>query len=252
MLSIFRRRHRGSPPSPPAHMMPGVGPGDFWKIGETTVELVSEWAGLRRSDRVLDVGCGMGRIAWPLSHHLGRRGRYVGFDVVLKYVAWCQEQLGLDPQRFFFCYYPLHSTAYSESGEIAPEHFEFPWEPGLFTLAIATSLFTHLLPEATGHYLQQMRRVLKPGGRVFASFFLVDEGSRGVVEAGTTYPRFTERHDWGWLHNPAVPEDGVAFEKDWLLPLFEKSGLRVRSVHPGSWRGPSAPYYQDVIVATAV
>jgi len=252
MLSIFSRRHRGSPPSPPAEMIPGVGPGDFWKVGETTVALVSEWAGLRRSDRVLDVGCGMGRIAWPLSHHLGRRGRYVGFDVVLKYVAWCQEQLGLDPDRFFFCYYPLHSTAYSEGGAVAPEHFEFPWEPGLFTLAIATSLFTHLMPEAAEHYLTQIRRVLKGGGRVFASFFLVDPDSQAVIEAGSTYPTFTERHDWGWLHDPAVPEDGVAFDREWLLSRFERAGLHVQSVHPGTWRGPTQRYYQDVIVATAV
>lgn len=239
------------PPEPPPEISGGVGPGDYWAIGETTAELVRELAHLRRSDQVLDIGCGAGRVAWPLSLHLGPKGRYVGFDIVLPYVEWCRYALGLDPARFSFEHYPLQSSAYSSAGEMMPESFRFPWEEKSFDLAIATSLFTHLLPEATEHYLAEARRVLRRKGHLFTSFFLVDGGSSGPIESGVTYPVFTQRTDWGWLHNPAVPEDGVAFNRGWLEERLARSGFKDVQIHEGSWRGPSARYYQDLVIARA-
>ena len=117
-------------------------------------------------------------------------------------------------------------------------------------LAIATSLFTHLLPEATEHYLRETHRVLKRKGRLFASFFLVDAESIGPIERGATFPVFTARQEWGWLEKPEVPEDGVAFRREWLEAALARAGFTQVEIHEGSWRGnPKAPYYQDVVVA---
>jgi SAM-dependent methyltransferase len=239
------------PQAPPPEISGGVGPGDYWAVGETTAELVRELAHLRRSDRILDIGCGAGRIAWPLSLRLGRRGRYVGFDIVRPYVEWCRDHLHLDPERFSFEHYPLQSSAYSAAGQTMPESFRFPWREQSFDLAIATSLFTHLLPAATEHYLAETRRVLQRKGRIFTSFFLVDGGSIGAIESAVTYPVFTKRTDWGWLQDPAIPEDGVAFNRGWLEERLARSGFQDVRIHEGSWRGPSTRYYQDLVIARA-
>jgi SAM-dependent methyltransferase len=239
------------PEAPPPEISGGVGPGDFWAVGDRTVELLGELARLRSSDRVLDIGCGAGRVAWPLSLRLGPRGTYVGFDVVLPYVEWCRQSLNLDPARFSFEHHSLHSSAYNLSEKATPENFVFPWKERSFALAIATSLFTHLLPAATEHYLSEIHRVLKRKGRIFASFFLVDPGSIGAIESGITYPVFTERTEWGWLQDPKIPEDGVAFDRKWLLERLEGSGFTDVKVIEGTWRGPKARYYQDLVVARA-
>jgi hypothetical protein len=70
------RRDRVAPP----HRLGGfIGEGDFAEIGRTFKEHFVEVGGLERSDRVLDIGCGTGRMAAPLVGWLD--GSYEGFDV---------------------------------------------------------------------------------------------------------------------------------------------------------------------------
>src|SRR4029453_18979008 len=124
------------------------------KVGEYALGVLEKVARLRGSDRILDIGCGPGRIAWPLSAKLGRRGSY--------------ESLGLDPAQFRFHHADIRTTFYNPDGAIEAEDFVFPWRGGSFDLVIATSLFTHLLPAGTEHYAREIARVLAPEGRLFA------------------------------------------------------------------------------------
>ena len=58
-----------------------VGGGDFHAMGEALLRQLVETAGLMPDDRVLDIGCGTGRVAGPLAGYLGAPGGYAGFDV---------------------------------------------------------------------------------------------------------------------------------------------------------------------------
>jgi SAM-dependent methyltransferase len=69
-----------SDPELPPLRLPFVGIGDFRSVGESLVKLLVEVGGLRASDRVLDIGCGIGRVAIPLTKFL--ESTYDGFDVV--------------------------------------------------------------------------------------------------------------------------------------------------------------------------
>lgn len=51
--------------------------------GEQFLQYFIELGGLKPSDRVLDVGCGIGRLAIPLTQYLDARGGYAGLDIVL-------------------------------------------------------------------------------------------------------------------------------------------------------------------------
>jgi len=246
-VSLLRRK-RQPPPLPPDNLRVGVGPGDYWHHGEWTVGLIEQLVGVQRDDAVLDLGCGLGRIAWPLSHRLGWRGRYVGLDAAHVYIEWCEKHLDL-PRRFTFVHADLRTGAYNVEGAIDPASWRFPWGDRTFSLVIATSLFTHLLPDACDHYLREIARTLRPDGRLFSSFFMLDEAARAAIAAGTTYPTFTTAIEHGMLHDPAVPEDGVAHEPEWLLARVTAAGLRVDAVHPGSWKTPGGLYYQDLVIA---
>lgn len=78
----FWRSKRETPkgPVPPESLLLGVGPGDYLETGRRTFALLEKLAGLRASVRVLDVGCGLGRIAWTLAGKLEGRGSYTGLD----------------------------------------------------------------------------------------------------------------------------------------------------------------------------
>jgi SAM-dependent methyltransferase len=227
-----------------------VGPGDYHQIGRDCVDLVERMAGLRDRDRVLDVGCGLGRIAWPLSERLGRRGSYVGLDVVRAYTDWCRDHLGLDPERFTFHHADIRTSLYNPEGRIESAGFAFPWPDASFDLAVAISLFTHLMPEAATHYLAEIARVLAPGGRVFMTFFLLDARGREAAATGATYPTFGAVMEHGLLHDSAVPESAVAYDPEWLRSRWTAAGLEVVGMQPGKWKGASGPQYQDVVVAT--
>src|SRR5215204_2814973 len=67
VMMFWKPRRRSEPPLPPENLLAGVGPGEYWRIGRETVSLVDELVTVRPEDRILDVGCGLGRVAWPLA-----------------------------------------------------------------------------------------------------------------------------------------------------------------------------------------
>jgi SAM-dependent methyltransferase len=234
---------------PPDSLLAGVGGGDYWYVGERALFLLKKLARLRSSDRVLDVGCGIGRLAWPLARKLNRSGSYDGLDVVQAYTDWCVTSLGLDPVRFRFHHADIRNSSYNPNGTIEAKDFVFPWAEDSFSLTIATSLFTHLLPDVTVHYVREIARTLRRGGRLFASLFLLDASSREVVAAGITNPTFGFPMEHGLLHDPAVPESAVAYDAEWIFETLAATGLSVTAVHPGHWKGQPGLEYQDLVVA---
>jgi SAM-dependent methyltransferase len=226
-----------------------VGSGDYFGVGERALALLDELAGLKRSDRVLDVGCGLGRLAWPLSSRLAGRGSYDGFDTARPYIDWCAGNLGLDPARFRFRHADIRTSLYNPAGAIEAERFRFPWPDRSFDLAIATSLFTHLLPAAARNYLGEIGRMLDRGGRLFASFFLLDERGRAAVAAGTALQPFSSAIEHGLVQDPTAPESAVAYDAGWLFETLAAAGFAVSAAHPGYWKGRPGLEYQDLVVA---
>src|ERR1700730_383488 len=114
----FLRRKAGlrRPPMPPDSLLASVGGGDYWYVGERAFSLLKKLARLRSSDRVLDVGCGIGRLAWPLERKLNRSGSYDGLDVVKAYTDWCVRSLGMDPVRFRFHHADIRNASYNPNG----------------------------------------------------------------------------------------------------------------------------------------
>jgi len=109
--------------------------------------ILQRWTGGARFRRVLDWGCGCGR----LSVHLQREGlaeELFGCDIDGEAVAWCQESL--PGGRFERC------------GEFPPT----PYPDRHFDLLIAFSVFTHLSEEAQQAWLAEAHRILAPGGRM--------------------------------------------------------------------------------------
>ena len=238
-------------PVPPSHLLAGVGSGDFWQNGFRVAELIRQYADLRNDDRVLDVGCGLGRVAWPLAQSLGEAATYDGIDAVRDYVDWCRGGLGLDPARFRFHHLDVHSSFYNPGGTIRPETLRFPFDDGAFTLVIAVSLFTHLSAPAAAQYLREIARVLGPGGRLFASFFILDEESRRAIETGPTNPPFTVAFAEGMVADAENPDFAIAFDVDWLHHHFLATDFRIVAYSKGVWRREGGATHQDLVVARA-
>jgi SAM-dependent methyltransferase len=229
---------------PPESLLPGIGYGDYEAIGSETVRLIRRFADLRAHDRILDIGSGLGRVTQPLLHELGPGGSYDGLDTVPAYIDWCRENLPAG--RFHLV--DLYSSFYNPGGAIRPEELRFPWPDGAFTLTIATSLFTHLSAEAAVNYLREAFRTLAPGGRLFASFFVLDGWARSAIQRGTV-PQFAFEIEHGMLADRENPDFAIAFDAQWLLEQFLAIGFEIAAFERGTWREPKGPMYQDLVIA---
>jgi SAM-dependent methyltransferase len=227
-----------------------VGRGDFRQVGETFARYFVELGRLQPDDRVLDVGCGAGRIAIPLTRVLSPRGEYRGFDIVQRSIAWCETHVAPRYPNFRFSWCDVHNETYNPGGRCQASDYRFPFEDGGFDFVCAISLFTHMLTRDLEHYVSEIARVTSPGARCLATFFLLGHESRGLIASGASGLRFDEERDGAWVADRRAPENATAYEESFVRGLFERHGFRLEPVRYGAWCGRSSfVSYQDIVVA---
>jgi SAM-dependent methyltransferase len=124
--------------------------GEFIAVGKLTYYLLRS-LGLSDGHRVVDVGCGSGRLAVQLAPFSGID--YVGFDVVERLVTYAKELTNRPDWRF-----------------LVTDGKGIPCEDGSADFACFFSVFTHLLHEDTFRYFRESQRVLRRGGYLVFSF----------------------------------------------------------------------------------
>jgi SAM-dependent methyltransferase len=236
--------------TPPRRYLDFVGDSDFQATGEEFLEHFRTLAGLQPADRVLDVGCGIGRMARVLTRELQPPGAYDGFDISRQAIEWCRRHYVRLPVPFTFTHADLVNSLYNPGGGGAASDYHFPYLDHSFDLVIATSVFTHLLADAVDNYLAQAARVLAPGGRLFVTWFLVcDDRPPAAADAAVVFSRGAS-DGVAQVADPAVPEAAVAYPEPWLRSRLAEYGLRVREpIRYGSWRGRDGLSFQDIVVA---
>jgi SAM-dependent methyltransferase len=232
--------------TPPRRFSGYVGRGDFRATGDEFLGHFGELGGLRAEDRVLEIGCGIGRMARVLAGVLRPPGSYDGFDVVASGIGWCQEHYRNTPAPFRFRHADLRNSAYNPGGALDPDTYRFAHDDGAFDLVIATSLFTHLLPGAADHYLAEAARILAPGGRLFCTWQLFSADRPAPVPLQSLGGAWGERVR---VADPAVPEEAVAYEEGWLTERLAARGLSLGTLTHGTWSGREGISFQDIVVA---
>jgi glycosyltransferase involved in cell wall biosynthesis len=234
---------------PPQKLRSLVGDGDFKEIGEEFFEYFRNLAGLESGHRVLDIGCGCGRMAIPLLEYLKGKGRYYGFDVSKESIDWCRHHLSEKSTRFRFFHSDVKHNLYNPNGAIKPECIKLPFRAGYLDFVFLTSVFTHMLREEMNAYLSQIARVLKPGGRGLATFFLINDSTRRLLHAGKGTFTFKHKHKDYYTDRTDPPEAVVAYEEGYIREAFKEKNLRIiEPVRFGSWRDPDQGLsFQDIV-----
>jgi SAM-dependent methyltransferase len=103
------------------------------------------------------------------------------------------------------------------------------------------------------NYLSEIARVLKPGGRVLATYFVLDDVSRSNVEAAMTVPRFPFLLPGGAgckVNDLGCPEAAIAYEEVFLRATYPIAGLDLQEIVHGQWgRDKLIPHWQDEVWA---
>ncbi len=229
-----------------------VGDGDFKKTGEEFLRHFVEIGGLKKNDCVLDVGCGIGRMAIPLTGYLSSEGSYEGFDIVAKGINWCTKRITSKFPNFKFQLADVSNPRYHTKGKQKSSAYRFPYEDQSFDFVFLTSVFTHMLPNDVENYLFQISRVLKPNGKCFVTFFLLNPESLSLIDKKRS--RFDFKYSYGdcRIEHEDMPENVVSYTEILVRNLYEKNQLMIiEPIHFGSWCGrENFVSFQDIIVAT--
>ena len=227
-----------------------IGSGDFERQGRHLADLAIRLTGLRPDGRLLDVGCGIGRLAVPLTAYLSPAGVYEGFDIVRMGIDWCERHISPRYPNFRFRLVELRNDLYNLDTREEARDFRFPYPADYFDSVVLTSVFTHMMPSDVANYLRQIATVLREGGKCMATFFLLTPRSMEAMREGRAGFTFDYPHEGYALMHDTVKEANVAFEEAFLRRMIQESGLTVEAVYPGSWTGLSdgALDFQDVVV----
>lgn len=227
-----------------------IGPGNFKQLGEKLRADFIQYGGLQAHHHVLDIGCGIGRIAIPLTNYLNKEGSYDGFDIVQEGIDWCQQRIHPRFPNFNFKHIPLRNDLYNLESTEKAEQFTFPYPDQSFDFIILTSVFTHMQDKEVAQYLKEISRVLKPQGTCFATFFLIDERSEAFLKSSAS-PFFA--HDYGhyMLHDQKVKDANIAYKLPYINSILSEANMHIRHFHPGWWAGGEKSQcvdFQDVLI----
>lgn len=245
--SLLDRRDELTPPKGMIY----TGYGDFKKGSEEFLRYFVELCELRPTESVLDVGCGIGRIAIPLTKYLSSQGTYEGFDINPQGINWCRKKITPRYPNFRFRLIDVHNPRYNPRGRFRASDFRFPYRDSSFDFVCLVSVSTHMPLKEAEHYLREVSRVLKSGGRCLNTFFLLNAESTRLVESGVGKLRFKYRIDGCWTVDKKMPELAVGYDEELVRELYERSELKIiEPIHYGSWSGrANCRGYQDMLIA---
>jgi ubiquinone/menaquinone biosynthesis C-methylase UbiE len=138
--------------------------GDYQRVGQVQYAALRHF-GLHDGHCLIDLGCGSGRLAAALGQRM--QISYLGIDIVQALLDYAASKA--PPDYRFVLHRDLHIPAPDACAD----------------MVCAFSVFTHLLHTETYLYLQDIRRVLLPGGRLVFSFLEFGDPEHWPVFAAT-------------------------------------------------------------------
>lgn len=170
----------GSPLPPRRLMVHVAGTADadwFLRGGHAGYDAIAAHVPLDELADVLDFGCGCGRVT---RYFRDFPGGVAGSDLSREAIAWCRENLPFG--RF-------------ETNGLAPP---LAFDDDSFDLVYALSVFTHLTADLQLAWRDELRRVLRPGGRLLITTHggsyvpRLEHAERERFEAGELVVRWGE------------------------------------------------------------
>jgi SAM-dependent methyltransferase len=178
------------------------------------VQLLQQHAGLKNGSKLLDFGCGIGRLANGLDR-TELQVSYWGVDIREESIAWCLQNMVRE--GFKFSLSNAQNERYRPKGS---KRWVIDIVDETFDVIYAHSVYSHMLSDSTLAYLREFKRLLAPSGRIYLTAFL-ELNVPDCVENPQGYGSIKWR---GRLHC-------VRYNQNFFISLVNAAGLKVLEVH---------------------
>jgi SAM-dependent methyltransferase len=203
------------------------------RAGEIQQRLL-EFYGMRPDSDLLEIGCGIGRLAYALGPWLDA-GTYTGFDIAPAAIAWLNENYGPLLPNFTFDLVEVTNARYRPKDGDSAAKVGFPYPDDAFDFACSFSVFTHMRLDDIRNYLRELARVLRPGGKGVMTCYMLTEADRDVELK--SFGPFVPVGDGAWSAAPELPERAIGYQHDEFVEEIAKAGLTVVVDAEGRWHG---------------
>jgi SAM-dependent methyltransferase len=225
--------------------MTGGGPSTFDMISEAHINNLRRFISLAPTHTLLEIGCGIGRDAIPLTEIL-TAGKYVGIDIIKRSIDWCADNISKRHPNFKFYHYDVEDQLHNEAGNTMTSDIYIPLPDRSVDRIILFSVFTHMFQPDIEHYLREFRRVLKPDGLVYATTFIYSDEILEKARATNLTPfdlRFEHQISAHCrINTPSHPLGAVAYTAGAWNEMLAASKMRfAMPMLEGAWSG----YYAD-------
>ena len=209
-------------------------------------------AQLRDGGFLWDIGCGCGMLELALQD-LGWQGRLVGTDIHKPSIEWAQKNIEARLAGHRFIHMDIYNAAYWPRGTLSAQEWLNGFGERGFDVVVAKSLFTHVLADDLGVYLEGIAERLKSGGRALLTFFILSEEQARLAVSGKNRVSFLPYGEDGCcaVRSPVAPTAAVAYEQDYLMQSLQVAGFKLEghSLLHGVWTGrQDGLSFQDIVV----
>ena len=208
----------------------------FLESGRAEARRLVTKLGYTKDRTVVDIGCGLGRLATGLLRELGD-AQYWGFDAVGPWIRWCKKHIERRHPSFRFVHVDVANELYNPRGAALDDTFRFPLPDGHADVVYLWGVLTNMRLRDARTYVAEIGRLVREGGQVFLTAFVEPD-----VAPETVNPDGYVDYDCRW------PLHVVRYDKDVLFGLFADHGMRVEEFlhHAGAHCGQSELYLRKV------
>jgi SAM-dependent methyltransferase len=202
----------------------------YLKSARLEAQRLERHAGLSKSSRVLDVGCGPGRLAIGILSELGELN-YTGLDVSRAAIDWCRQHIEREHPSFRFLHVDIANERYNPDGRALDSQARLPLEDASVDVVNLYSVFSHMSYGDIVNYLAELRRVISPNGHAFLTAFVEEK----VPNYSVNPPGYLE--SWsGALHC-------VRFQREFFDGMLEEAGFQVAGFEHGRETNGQSAFY---------